>query len=337
MRGGLRMSLMSWVRRAVGMDRDRPGTWEAPPDPAAPLRPATPRTARGQSTPAAGAPGSDVARMVAQALSGSDIEEGAARLRVAVSDLWIVARVEAHGVGFAPDRTPTMLFERHYFSRLTGGRFDASHPELSHPRWGGYGRADTQTARLRRAASLDYAAALRSASWGLGQVMGVNAEGLGYADVETFVDGQRRSEGDQLIAMVRFIDERGLARALRRRDWTAFARGYSGPSAVAHRYEDRLAQAAALYADPIRLPNWSVRAAQLYLSYFGHLDPSGIDGVLGRKTRAALEKFLADAGRADVEAARLDTVDDALVAALARRAATLPNRWPLAASPRQIG
>jgi hypothetical protein len=54
--------------------------------------------------------------------------------------LWSVVVVETSGCGFLPDRRPFILFERHIFSRQTGRRFDASHPEISGPPRG-YGRA----------------------------------------------------------------------------------------------------------------------------------------------------------------------------------------------------
>src|ERR1700722_20669783 len=66
--------------------------------------------------------------------------------------LWAVVTVETSGRGFLPDRRPYILFERHIFSKRTGGRFDASHPEISAPRSGGYGKQGShQHTRLEKA------------------------------------------------------------------------------------------------------------------------------------------------------------------------------------------
>jgi len=53
--------------------------------------------------------------------------------------------------------------------------------------------------------ALDNQAALESASWGLGQVMGFNATGLGYADVDDMVQQFCAGEDAQLVGVTRFI------------------------------------------------------------------------------------------------------------------------------------
>ena len=44
-----------------------------------------------------------------------------------------VIRIESAGAGFGADGRPLILFEPTVFSRLTGGRFDASNPLVSQP------------------------------------------------------------------------------------------------------------------------------------------------------------------------------------------------------------
>ena len=92
------------------------------------------------------------------------------RLRVHAAELWAVLNVETRGCGFLPDRRPMILSERHIFSRETQHRFDNSNPDISNQQPGGYGAGGAaQYDRLQRAAALDRTAALRSASWGIGQ------------------------------------------------------------------------------------------------------------------------------------------------------------------------
>lgn len=276
-----------------------------PPPTAAPRGPATPPLAR--RAPAMGAP-----------LTRGGFETARARLGADPAALWAVVRVEARACGFLPDRRPVILFERHVFHRRTGGRHDSRAPDVSQPRPGGYGAGGAhQHSRLAAAAALDPLAALESASWGLGQVMGFNARLVGFTDVEAMVAAMRANEDAQLAAMAAFIVETGLDRALRSGDFAAFARGYNGPAYARNAYDTRLAAAHAGYASGrIAPPDLDVRAAQMLLLYAGHA-PGPIDGRFGPRTRAALAAFRRDRGEPPQEAERrpLDESDLAALAA----------------------
>src|SRR5215470_1444274 len=103
-------------------------------------------------------------------LSEQGLANACAVLGIGPAELWTVLRVETSGCGYLPDRRPEILFERHIFHRRTGGRFDATAPDVSDPSPGGYGAAGAhQYDRLAEAVALDRAAALSSASWGIGQ------------------------------------------------------------------------------------------------------------------------------------------------------------------------
>ena len=212
------------------------------------------------------------------------------RMQVRAAELWAVLNVETRGCGFLPDRRPLILFERHVFSRETNRQFDTSHPDISNRTAGGYGAGGAaQYERLQRALALDRKAALRSTSWGIGQVMGFNAKIAGYADVEEMVTAMTVSESQQLLGMAGEITHNKLDRALRAHDWSAFARGYNGPKYAKNSYDTRLAAAHQKYTlGP--LPDLVVRAAQIYLSYLGY-HPGPVDGVMGRFTRSALNEF----------------------------------------------
>ncbi|WP_372425305.1 N-acetylmuramidase domain-containing protein [Salinarimonas chemoclinalis] len=266
-------------------------------------------------------------------LTPSGFEAARERLGVAPAVLWAVMAVEARACGFLPDRRPVILFERHVFHRRTGGRFDAANPWISHARPGGYGEPGAaQHARLAAALALDRRAALESASWGLGQVMGFNAAPAGFADVETLVAAMRASEDAQLAAMAAFIAARGLAAALRAGDWAAFARGYNGPAFARNAYDVRLARAAEkLAVGP--LPDLALRAAQLRLSYAG-FDPGPVDGRMGRRTRAALAAFRMRMGEPEREATNRDFAA-ADLAALER--ATRPPAFAIVGGERGTG
>jgi hypothetical protein len=78
---------------------------------------------------------------------------------------------------------PKILFEPHRFSKLTGRRFDASHPHVSYPRWGMRPYPGTQAGRyeqLLEAIALDPRAAFRACSYGKFQILGENAAACGF-------------------------------------------------------------------------------------------------------------------------------------------------------------
>ena len=178
-------------------------------------------------------------------LAMADYQAVATAIRCDVAAVRAVVSVEAAGSGFYSDGRPKILFEAHWFGDLTNDNYDDDYPSISSPVWnrdlyiGGVGEWD----RLYLACTIDRVAAMKSASWGLGQVMGFNHKAAGYGDVETFVRDMHLSEGKQLMAMFNFIKTNGLDRALIRKDWATFARGYNGESYRENAYDEKLADA----------------------------------------------------------------------------------------------
>lgn len=220
--------------------------------------------------------------------------------------LWAVLSVETSGFGYLPDRRPKILFERHVFQARTQGRFAASHPDLSSRSSGGWLGGAAEYQRLKRAMLLDRRAALESASWGLGQIMGYHAAGLGYtgveAMIETFVSA---GEDAQLDACARFIRAKApLWSALRGRQWDRVAFYYNGAGYARRAYDRKLSQSYERFRT--QEPDLTLRAVQALLAYRG-FDPRGIDGLMGRHTVSALEAFRRHAGLASPsDPARLD-------------------------------
>jgi len=234
----------------------------------------------------------------------------AERLRVGTPEIWAVLNVETRGCGFLPDRRPAILFERHVFSRRTNGKFDDAHPDISNPLAGGYGAGGAaQYDRLHRAVTLNRAAALESASWGIGQVMGFNAPKVGYADVEAMVAAMTDTENAQLLCVAEYLVVNKLDNALRAHDWAGFARGYNGSDYAINSYDIRLAAGyQKMFLGPA--PDLVLRAAQMYLIYLGYV-PGPVDGVMGRLTRSALNEF-----REKIGAPQTDHIGEEEIAAL---------------------
>ena len=82
----------------------------------------------------------------------------------------------------------------------------------------------------------------RCASWGLGQILGREAEALGYESAEKMGLAFHSDEGEQLKAMVRFIGTSWRMKdAIKNHDFLAFAERYNG-YAQRHRYAALLEQ-----------------------------------------------------------------------------------------------
>lgn len=183
-------------------------------------------------------------------LSEQDFKRAADRLGCEVAAVKAVAEVESGGkTGFLPDKRPKILFESRWFHKLTGGRFDASNPELSTPTWvRNYKGGAAEYDRLQGAIALDRAAALKSASWGMFQILGVNHAIVGFGDVEAFVKAQVESEGRQLDAFIGFVISNKLDDELRDKRWADFARVYNGPGFAENKYDSKMADAYARHA-----------------------------------------------------------------------------------------
>jgi hypothetical protein len=247
-------------------------------------------------------------------LSDEGMDQVCRSLGVLEPEVWAVLTVETRGFGFLEDRRPQILFERHIFHRLTQGRHDRGNEDISNGKAGGYIGGPGEYTRLEKAMSLDREAALQSASWGIGQVMGFNYEAAGFTTVDDLVAAMVADENAQLLAMANFIKANNLAGALQRRNWVSFARGYNGPEFKKNEYDTRLAAAHAKYTTI--LPDLTLRTAQAALLYLG-IDPGPIDGFRGRRTRSALMQFQEQSGLVETGELDRDTESQLLAEAFA--------------------
>ena len=180
-------------------------------------------------------------------ITRQDQIDAAKRLGVDVAVVKAVTAVEARGSGFIRNTDlPCILFEGHWFHRFTRGVHANHHPHLSYPSWtkkyykGGRGEYDRLVEAIGICDEPD--AALKSASWGLFQIMGFNHELAGHQDVRTFVNAMAVSEGAQLDAFVSFVlAQPAMADHLREKQWAEFARRYNGPGYQQNQYDMKLA------------------------------------------------------------------------------------------------
>jgi hypothetical protein len=83
-------------------------------------------------------------------MSEASIVKAAEDLQCDVATVKAVIDVESRG-GFLEDKRPKILFERHYFSRLTEGKHDGTDQDICSPKPGGYKGGVREYDRLRRA------------------------------------------------------------------------------------------------------------------------------------------------------------------------------------------
>lgn len=185
----------------------------------------------------------------APALTPEQIEAAAAGLGCDPAVIRGIRRVEAPRGPFDENGRPSILYEKHVFSRNSGHRFDASHPTLSAPNWqpGTYGPFSAQYGKLADACALDPDAAFKACSWGAFQVLGENAEAMGYSSAFDMALELAKSEAAHLEALVRFVRMKGLVdelRACRAGDPAScvpFVAGYNGRGYAANNYHVKLA------------------------------------------------------------------------------------------------
>lgn len=176
-------------------------------------------------------------------ISESDLCRAAKRISTTPAEIETFLDVETKGHGFDDQDRPVILFERHWFHKFTGGQYDTSNPNISNAHAGGYNNGGSQYERFGEAFALDPQAAMKSASWGLGQVMGFNHRICGYPTVDAFVDAMKESEGKQLDASIEFIIANNLDKPLRQHLWAQFAHGYNGKDYEINNYDTKLATA----------------------------------------------------------------------------------------------
>jgi len=192
---------------------------------------------------------------------------------------WIINDTTAHRV-----YAPKIMFERHYFSRLTGGRYDQTHPDISWPipyrkaklqgthdekmASGTVSKTDIRDnqqdyLRLINAYRLDDQAALQSASWGKFQVLGVNYLACGAKSIEEFSMSMCKSESGQIQWLAGFIrnkprawkDQKNKAQgkeislwdAVKFKNWDAIAFNYNGPRYKENDYAKKMKDAYEAY------------------------------------------------------------------------------------------
>jgi hypothetical protein len=180
----------------------------------------------------------------------NELSDLACKFNLELADVQTVFEVEAAGNGFLSDGKPKILFERHWFSKLTNRVYDGIHPDISNKATGGYKGGLGEWARFDKASKLNGQktrdAAIQATSWGAGQIMGFHYKDLGFETPQDFLNQNFKGEAEQFEIMLRFISlpkNAAMYKALKGKRWADFAKLYNGPQYAKNNYDVKLAAA----------------------------------------------------------------------------------------------
>ena len=181
-------------------------------------------------------------------LTEEDFQIVADELGVEVAAIKAVVKIEAGPKlqGFWAPGVPVANYVQSLFNKYkskTKGRKikDAKVPS------GLTGYALKEWTALTNARKINADAADMGTYWGMFQIGGFNYKLCGCRSVEEMVEKVCESEFSQLEMFAIFIRNAGMLEALQKKDWTAFARKYNGPSYAKRGYHTRMAKEYANY------------------------------------------------------------------------------------------
>lgn len=178
-------------------------------------------------------------------LTEEDYKNAAETLNCDIPAIKAVVMVESNGSGFLASNKPKLLFEGHLFHRFTNGKYDKTHPTISYSKWTKkfYKGGLAEYQRLDEACGLDREAAIKSTSFGMFQILGMNFSACGYTNVDEFYKEMCIDEKHQLNAFIKFIKHNKIDIPLREHKWDTLSRLYNGPSFGMNGYDKKLKQA----------------------------------------------------------------------------------------------
>lgn len=192
----------------------------------------------------------------AERLKDQDLPRAGALIGVGEDELHAFMDVEAAGSGFDSQGRPKMLFEPHIFYRELGPgtkRDKAVKAGLAYSKWGAKPYPKESYTRLAAAMKIDSEKALRSASWGLFQILGKWHKEIGYDTALQMVLAFADSELAQLESAVNLLKHFGVADELsaiasRKRDsvpddWRPVAKAWNGAGYEKNNYHKKMAEA----------------------------------------------------------------------------------------------
>lgn len=183
-------------------------------------------------------------------LTEHDFEIVAEELDVEVAAIKAVVEIEAGKAmkGFWAPGIPVINFDRTMYLKYrnkvastAGAKGETVPPGLT-------GYALKEWKELIAARKTNAQGANMGTFWGMFQIGGFNYKLCGCESVDEFVKRMAYSELEQLQLFAMFITNTGMVESLRKKNWSAFARKYNGPSYAKRGYHTKMAKAYARYS-----------------------------------------------------------------------------------------
>ena len=179
-----------------------------------------------------------------------DIAEVARGYGLTEAHIRTVGEVETAGKSYDSLGQVAQLFEPHiFYKNVPKEKLQVAIQQgLAYPKWkgpGSYPKTPTlRWAQFLKAVALDETAAIKSASWGYGQIMGSEFDECGYHSPQEMLTAFYQSEKEQISAMMRLIKHRGLDKDLKNFPDIAacshFALRYNGAGYAKNNYHNKL-------------------------------------------------------------------------------------------------
>lgn len=180
-------------------------------------------------------------------ISESQFERSAAVIGCEVAVIKAVAKVESNGAGFDATGKLKILFEPHVFwKQLVENKYNpeqfvkGNEDILCKAYRQDHGAYNIQWQKLNRAMKIQESCALKSASYGMFQIMGFNHAAAGFENVYSMINSFTISEDEQLKGFTTFIVTNKWTTYLREKNFASFARKYNGPAYAKNAYDTKM-------------------------------------------------------------------------------------------------
>ena len=163
-----------------------------------------------------------------------------------------VQKVETGGKGgFERNGKPQILFEGHVFWReltkigIDPVKIQSGNENILYKTWtkSKYVGGPGEWIRFEKAKNINESAAIKSASWGMFQIMGNNYVLCGCTNIKEFYNLMCKDKFSQFLLGMEFLKQSKLIPYLVKQDWAGFAKGYNGPNYAKNSYDKRLRDA----------------------------------------------------------------------------------------------
>lgn len=183
-------------------------------------------------------------------LTENDFQIVAEELDVEIAAIKAVVEIEAGKAmkGFWAPGLPVINFDRSMYVKYRNKAASTSGAQGETVPEGLTGYAKKEWTELINARKTNAQGANLGTFWGMFQIGGFNYKLCGCSSVDEFVKRMAYSELEQLQLFAVFITNTGMVESLRKKNWSAFARKYNGPSYAKRGYHTKMANAYARYS-----------------------------------------------------------------------------------------